>query len=491
MINMPYDDIIRKIKEKQDITDEVLNAKIKKKMDQLSGLISKEGAAYIVANDLGVKLVQTEGLVKLKDVVPGQRNVEIAGKVTRMFDLIEFNKNDRKGKVRTMILADETAQMKVTAWHDQTALYETFKEGDIVKIKNGFVKSNQGQTETHLNNNSKITVNPPDIKIEGVSEFKKPEVLRKKINEITENDQNIEVFGTIVQVYDPRYFEQCPECRKKPNMSEGNFVCAQHGAITPMYGYVINIMLDDGTDTIRAVMFKEQMQQLFKKTDDELLTFRTSNEGFDELKREILGEQIIVNGRIIKNEMFDRLEIRSNKVTRDVNPDKEIERIKSETPEKEIGELTQTVNTKSLITPENSEEKEEIELVEDKPVVDEEVVPVQNTEETVVEKEEVEETQEEEKVETQDDEEVTVKSEPETISEDVEKTDDEVVTEETKSEDDEEKINEILDSDDSEDKPIESEEIKKTVEDEETTETQNKTEEEEEEKKDLPSIDDL
>jgi hypothetical protein len=474
MINMPYEDIIRKIKEKQDITDEVLNAKIKKKMDQLSGLISKEGAAYIVANDLGVKLVKTEGLVKLKDVVPGQRNVEIAGKVSRMFDLIEFNKNDRKGKVRTMILADETAQMKVTAWHDQTALYETFKEGDIVKIKNGFVKSNQGQTETHLNNNSKVTVNPPDIKIEGVQSFQKSKVTRKKINEITESDQNVEVFGTVVQAYDPRFFEQCPECRKKPTMSEGNFVCAQHGAITPMYGYVTNVMLDDGTDTLRAVMFKEQMQQLFKKTDDELLTFRTAPEGFDELKREILGEQIIVDGRIIKNEMFDRLEIRSNKVTRDVNADKEIDRIKSETPAPQVSStpISSTV----------SEEKEVVELTEGSPDKEEEPVVAQDV---VEEEEKVEDDIVTEETETQDNEEVT-SNEPDTVTENVEEVSEDVETSETKSEEDEEKIEEVLESGNDEEPVAEETE---TVEEESTQSTNE--EEEEKKKEDLPSIDDL
>jgi hypothetical protein len=472
MINMPYEDIIRKIKEKQDITDEVLNAKIKKKMDQLSGLISKEGAAYIVANDLGVKLVKTEGLVKLKDVVAGQRNVEIAGKVSRMFDLIEFNKNDRKGKVRTMILADETAQMKVTAWHDQTALYDTFKEGDIVKIKNGFVKSNQGQIETHLNNNSKITVNPPDIKIEGVQSFQKPEVTRKKINEITESDQNVEVFGTVVQAYDPRFFEQCPECRKKPAMENGNFVCAQHGAITPMYGYVTNVMLDDGTDTLRAVMFKEQMQQLFKKTDDELLAFRTAPEGFDELKREILGEQIIVDGRIIKNEMFDRLEIRSNKVKRDVNPDKEIDRIKSETPAPKV--------SSTPIPSTESEEKEEIELTEDNPVKEEEPVVAQEA----VEEDKVEEDVVTEDTETQE----TTPSE--TVTESVEEVSEDIETPETKAEEDEEKIEEILESDGVKDEEVTPEETTTETVEEESTQSTNE-EEEEKKKEDLPSIDDL
>ena len=50
MIQMPLQDIINKITEKAGITEEEVNEKIKQKLEQLSGLISKEGAAHIIAN---------------------------------------------------------------------------------------------------------------------------------------------------------------------------------------------------------------------------------------------------------------------------------------------------------------------------------------------------------------------------------------------------------------------------------------------------------
>ncbi len=328
MINMPYEDIIKKIKAGSSISDDELDTRIKKKMDQLSGLISKEGAAYIVANDLGVKLIQAEGLVKLDSLYAGQRNIETAGIVTRIFDLIEFEKEDRKGKVRSLILADETGQARVTAWHDQTSLLDKIKEGDTIKVTNGFVRNNQGQNEVHLNDRSKLIKDPDGITIKDVKVQQKDEFSRKKISELQENEQNIEVFGTVVQVFDPRYFEQCPQCKKKPSLSGGDFVCAEHGKVIPVYGYVTNIVLDDGSDSIRAVMFREQMQQLFKKTDQELLSYRSAIEKFEELKTGLLGEQVVVSGKVIKNDMFDRLELRASKVVTDIDPEKEILKLK-------------------------------------------------------------------------------------------------------------------------------------------------------------------
>ena len=55
MFKLPLQDIINKIKEKTELSEAEINSKINQKLDQLSGLISKEGAAHIIANELGVK----------------------------------------------------------------------------------------------------------------------------------------------------------------------------------------------------------------------------------------------------------------------------------------------------------------------------------------------------------------------------------------------------------------------------------------------------
>lgn len=368
MINMPYEDIIRRIKEEKDVTDEELNSSIKKKMDQLSGLISKEGAAYIVANDLGVKLVQTSGLVKIKNIVSGLRNVETAGKVMQKFDLREFETERGKGKVQNFIIADETGEIRVTAWNDQVDGLKKFDNGDIIKVENGFIKTNQGRKEVHLNDRAKITVNPPDIKIEGVTAniaAAPQEAVRKKISELKENDQNVEMMATIVQVYDPRFFEQCPECRKRPTLKDGEFVCETHGTITPAYGYVTNVILDDGTDSIRIVCFKEQMQELFAKTDSELLKYKDSPEKFEEIKTELLGEQIIVTGRINRNAMFDRLEMIANKIQGNIDPEQEIEKLnsteKTETVENNASEKEEIVENKDTEKLKSAEKTETVE----------------------------------------------------------------------------------------------------------------------------------
>ena len=72
MINVPLSTIKEKILENTDLTEEQLSDKIKEKLDQLSGLISEEGAAHIIANELGVKLLQTSGKLEIKNILAAQ-----------------------------------------------------------------------------------------------------------------------------------------------------------------------------------------------------------------------------------------------------------------------------------------------------------------------------------------------------------------------------------------------------------------------------------
>ncbi len=329
MLKIPIGTIIDKIKEQKGLSEEDIRGKIKDRMEQLSGLISEEGAAHIIANELGVQLLPS-GSVKISEIVEGMRSVETVGKVQRNFGVREFSTGDRQGKVGSFILADESGTIRVTCWQDQTEFMENLQENDIVKIVDGYVKENNGQNEVHLNTRSRLVKNPENIKIGEVATFQRPEAGRKKIIELEENDTNTEILGTIVQVYDLKFFEQCPDCRKRARVTESGAVCDQHGSVTPLYSYVMNAFIDDGSGSIRTVFFTNQAQNLLKKNDEDIQVFRTSPELFEQVKNGLLGEMVKIAGKVTKNQMFDRLEFMANMVNRDVDPKQEIERLKKE-----------------------------------------------------------------------------------------------------------------------------------------------------------------
>ena len=77
--------IKKKIVEKGSITEAELDGKIKEKMDKLSGLISEEGAAHIIANELGIKLFEVSGKLQVQNILAGMKNVDVTGKVVRKY----------------------------------------------------------------------------------------------------------------------------------------------------------------------------------------------------------------------------------------------------------------------------------------------------------------------------------------------------------------------------------------------------------------------
>jgi len=133
-----YDLLIDRIAKSAGLERDEVIRKVEAKKAKLSGLISREGAAQIIAAELGISFEDQD--LKVSELMAGLRKVNIVGKVMRVFPIREFEKNDRKGKVANFVLADETGSTRVVLWDvNHIALIEdgVIKEGDVVEIKNG------------------------------------------------------------------------------------------------------------------------------------------------------------------------------------------------------------------------------------------------------------------------------------------------------------------------------------------------------------------
>ncbi len=328
MIKIPFEQIIERIQKEADISEEEIKDKISKKMKQLSGLISKEGAAHIVANELGIKLFDAvSGKLQIKNILAGLRNVETVGKVLQTYELREFTTNDRQGKVASLIIGDETGNIRVVLWGNQADNINKIKEGTILKVIGSYVKENNGFNELHINERSQLIINPEGENIINVKQFVSERI---SIDKLTENNNGIEVLATIVQIFEPRFFEICPKCSKRVKNDEGSFLCQTHDKVDPDFSYVLNLIVDDGTDNIRTVFFRETMEKLLNLNKERILEYKENPEKFEEIKTELLGNIVKVNGRVKKNLFFDRLELVANDVNLNPNPEEEIQRLNEE-----------------------------------------------------------------------------------------------------------------------------------------------------------------
>lgn len=328
MIKIPYAEMLAKIQEKACLSQEEIENKINDKLKQLSGLISKEGAAHIIANELGVKLVEQGG--KIKDIYAGMRNVEVNAKVQQIYEVRDFSRQDGSaGKVGNFLVGDETGTMRVVCWGDKADVISQLEPGKIVRLVGGLCRDNQGKPEIHLGENSRCILDPNGVTIGEVMQRKQVS-LRKQIKDLAENDENVEILGTVVQVFDPRYYEVCPDCNARVKENEGGFVCLKHGKVNPRYACVMNVFLDDGTENIRCVLFTKQAEILFNKSPEEIMSYRTSPDAFEPVKTDMLGNIVKLVGRVKKNDFFDRLEFTAQLVFPEPDPEEEIQRLKAE-----------------------------------------------------------------------------------------------------------------------------------------------------------------
>ncbi len=332
MIRMSYDEVLERIQENSKHSKAEIEDMVDKKLKQLSGLISREGAAHIVANQLGIKLVEkVSGKLQIKNVLTGMRDVEVVGRVLRIFPASHFMVDGRKGQVGSMVVGDETGTIRFVLWGDQADNLQKIKENMIVKVKGGYVRERNKQKEIHLANKSNLIINPKGETVEAVKELSGN---RKRLKDLQEGEDNVEIIGTIVQAFDPRFYEVCPSCGKKVVQRDGAFVCDQHDIVSPSYAYVLNLFLDDGTENIRVVCFRNQALNLLGLEDDKMQNLREKPENFESIKTELLGNIVKFVGRVVKNKMFDRLEFIARFVYINPNPEEEIEYL-----EREIGEI--------------------------------------------------------------------------------------------------------------------------------------------------------
>ena len=159
MYKIPLNDIKDKIVASGKLDLKNLELKIKEKINELSGLISEEGAAHIIANELSVELVDAnKNKLKIKEIYAGMKNVSVLGKVTRKFDVHEFAKGDSTGKVCSLILGDETGTIRVVFWNEQVDLLTKVNPDDIILVKEAYVRENNNNKEIHLGDLGEIEV---------------------------------------------------------------------------------------------------------------------------------------------------------------------------------------------------------------------------------------------------------------------------------------------------------------------------------------------
>lgn len=286
-----YQQLLERVAQAAHLTIEDVERRVEAKRAKLSGLVSKEGAAQIVAAELGINFEKEK--VKLSDLSQDMKRANVLGKIVQIFPVRSYSKNGREGKVANLLIADEGGNVRLVLWDiNHIALVEQgkFKEGDVVDVSNAMVRNG----ELHLSSFADIHI----------SKEKLANVVSEKVfhNQSLKDGKpgfGIKTRAFIVQAFEPRYFEVCPQCGKRVN--EGS--CAVHGNVEGKKRALLNLVLDDGSESIRGVIFGENILKL-GLNDEEIFSL----EKYNQRKDDFLGEEKIFSGTLKNNTLYNTLE---------------------------------------------------------------------------------------------------------------------------------------------------------------------------------------
>lgn len=300
-----YERVLERISKVSGLDKSEIERRVEAKRAKLSGLISKDGAAQIIAAELGISF--DNEVLKIEELLAGMRKVNVVGKVINLFPVRNFtNKNGDESKVLNFILADETSNIKVVLWDtNHISLIENGNIGldSVVEINNGSMRTN----EIHLGSFSEIKPSQKEI-LNVVRE----RVVRDKNIADFKISEGVRTRAFIVQSFEPKFFHVCPDCNKKAVSGINGFNCETHGNVFPSKRAILNLVIDDGTETIRAVVFHEKISQLgFTGLDEESLKIP---------KDFILGKEMIFEGNVKMNNFFNNPELIIDNI-RDVDVD--------------------------------------------------------------------------------------------------------------------------------------------------------------------------
>lgn len=326
MFHMPLSDVIEKISKASKLSSEEIKKKIDEKSKSLNGLVSEEGAAYIIANELGVKLFEQQTankILQVKDILIGMKNVDVIGKVIRTFEPRSFTTREGKqGKVGNLIIADETGEIRVVLWDALRVGWlenRTLQPGKIVRIKNGYVRKNDfsgGKPEVHLGLRGQMILDVDaeiNVKVPATdaSNNEHAVAIESKISEVKPG-VSYSLRGTVVRVYNPAFYEACKSCGKKVVKEGEKYTCKEHGEVDAKIAMVLSLILDDGTENIRCSAFQDMAEKLAERPSGEIQELSDEDTEIY-LNKILLGIELEIEGFVKDNKAFNRIELNINK----------------------------------------------------------------------------------------------------------------------------------------------------------------------------------
>ena len=236
---------INKIIEDTGLTRKEIQNLVEDKKNELKGLISDEGALFIIAKELGVDIKgESKDLLNeifISDITQNMKNITLYGRIKEIYKVNSFERNDgSKGYVGSFLLHDNTGDARIVLWDNQVNIFteSNFEKNELIKIINGSAKKGKyGRIEIHVGSYGKVILSPEDV------DYKKYHKISFKsinISDINLNLNSLSLEGKVIQLSPKREFTR----------KDGEL------------GNVQSLTLLDSTGSIRITFWNEDTEKL-------------------------------------------------------------------------------------------------------------------------------------------------------------------------------------------------------------------------------------
>jgi replication factor A1 len=240
MTEQNISDLILEISQKTNKSEEEIKGLIEAKVQKFSGLLTEQGAAFMVQKELGVGAKETFEEVKIGQLQDGMKGIEIKGIVEAIFPLKEFEKNGKKGKLKSFILSDGTGEVRITLWNDQADKYELTKGSELI-VSNALVSKYNEKNQVTLGFNGEIKI------------LNKKEEAFEKVNSLKSGMNGVNLVGRLVRKFPCKDFDS--------GERKGKLCSFQFG---------------DETALLRATAWNEKADELEKFNEGEVVEIKNA-----------------------------------------------------------------------------------------------------------------------------------------------------------------------------------------------------------------------
>ncbi|TFG07898.1 MAG: hypothetical protein EU539_03700, partial [Promethearchaeota archaeon] len=186
MTNFDIEELHAELVNSGILTEDQIEAEIKKKAREFQGFMSMEAILYLIAKENGIIMESSlsdheiyqvhenefevdydELTIKISDIQENMSSLVLLGKIEKVYETRTFaHKNGTPGMIGSFILNDGSARIKVNLWNDQTEIIknEFFKENVLVRIINAYPKLDRNKRlEINLGKKGQIILAPDDV----------------------------------------------------------------------------------------------------------------------------------------------------------------------------------------------------------------------------------------------------------------------------------------------------------------------------------------